>query len=114
MNRILIGLAASAAILSLSTGAFASTHFDKSDTGTNYKNGLITLAQATGGNPNSGQGPAVSEPSEQVGGKRKTEADMPAPEASPNATDTTGSIDEVDASQSKRKDTSEPTQSGSK
>ena len=109
MKRVLISLAASAAILSLSTGAYACSKLDTSSND-NGKSELIILAQATA--PSGG--PAATTPEEQTGGKRKTETDPPAPPANPNATDTTGAPGTVDASQSKRKDTAEPAQSGAK
>jgi hypothetical protein len=117
MKRILINLAASAAILSLATGAYALAQLDKSHS--SYKNSSVVLAQATGSSTgtNAGKGPSATEPEEQVTGKRKTDADMPPPPANPDATDTTGSIGTTgspDASQSKRNDTAEPTQSGTK
>jgi hypothetical protein len=117
MTRIMISLAASAAVLSLSTGAFACAQLDKSQSADINKNGSIILAQATGATGNAatgGGGPAVSEPAEQTGGKRKTETEAPGTMPSPNATDITGSTGAVDASQSKRKDTNEPPQSGAK
>ena len=117
MKRILINLAASAAMLSLATGAYALGQLDKSHS--SYKNGSIVLAQATGGSTgtNAGRGPSSTEPEEQVTGKRKTDADMPPPPANSDATDTTGSIGTTgapDASQSKRNDAAEPAQSGAK
>ena len=114
MTRIMISLAASAAVLSLSTGAFACAQLDKSQSADTNKNGSVILAQATGNAATGGGGPAVSEPAEQTGGKRKTETEAPGTMPSPNATDTTGSTGAVDASQSKRKDTNEPPQSGAK
>ena len=57
---------------------------------------------------------AATTPEQQVTGKRKTDTDAPAAPANPNATDTTGASGTVDASQSKRKDTAEPPQSGAK
>jgi hypothetical protein len=110
MKRVLISLAASAAILSLSTGAYACA---KLDTSSNGKNGPIILAQATGGGTSTG-GPTATTPEEQVKGTRKTDTAPPAVPANPNATDTTGATGTVDASQSKRKETTEPTQSGTK
>ena len=107
MKRVLISLAASAAIFSLSTGAYACAKLQTTDSGTN---GSIVLAQATA--PSGG--PAATTPEEQTGGKRKTETEPTTPPANPNATDTSGAPGTVDASQSKRKDTTEPTQSGAK
>ena len=115
MKRIMIGLAASAAALSLSTGAFACAQLDKSRSADSTKAGSIILAQATGGGAaTGGGGPAVSEPAEKAGGKRKTETEAPSAPATPGATDTTGQPGAVDASQAKRKDTTEPAQSGAK
>ena len=116
MKRLLISLATSAAIVSLSTGAYALSKLDTSHSGDNGKNGSIILAQATGGAPGtSSGGPTATTPEEQVKGTRKTDTDPPAaPAAAPNATDTTGASGTVDASQSKRKDTTEPAQSGAK
>ena len=108
MKRIMIGLAASAAALSLSTGAFACAQLDKSRSAESTMTGSIILAQAATG------GPAASEPAEQTGGKRKTETETPSAPAKPGATDTSGTAGAVDASQSKRKDTTEPAQSGAK
>ena len=113
MKPLLISLATSAAILSLSTGAYACSKLDTSQSIDNGKNGPIVLAQATGGGTSSG-GPAATTPEQQVTGKRKTDTDAPAAPANPNATDTTGASGTVDASQSKRKDTAEPPQSGAK
>ena len=110
MKRVLISLAASAAILSLSTGAYACSKLDTSQSSDNGKNEPIVLAQATGG----GSGPAATEPENQVKGTRKTDTDAPAAPATPSATDTTAAPGTVDASQSKRKDTAEPPQSGAK
>ncbi len=112
MKRILIGFAASAAVLSLSAGAFACAKLDTAQS-TDTNNKTIILAQAaTGGSTG---GPAVSEPEEKtIGGKRKTETDAPSAPAAPGTTDTSGSAGAVDASQSKRKDTTEPAQSGAK
>ena len=110
MKRVLISLAASAAILSLSTGAYACSKLDTSSND-NGKNGSIILAQATGGG---GSGPAATTPEDQVKGTRKTDTDAPAVSANPNATDKRGASGTVDASQSKRKDTTEPPQSGAK
>ncbi len=110
MKRILIGFAASAAVLSLSAGAFACAKLDTSQS-TDIKNKTIILAQAAGGSTG---GPAVSEPEEKtIGGKRKTEMDAPSAPAAPGATDTSGNAGAVDASQSKRND-GEPAQSGAK
>ena len=111
MKRALICLATSAAIFSLSPGAYACAKLDTSQSSDSGKNGSIILAQAAG-TPSGG--PAATTPEEQVGGKRKTETNPPAPPANPNATDTTGAPGTVDASQSKRKDTTEPAQSGAK
>ena len=94
MKRTLIALATSAAVFSFSTGAFAQA--------------------STPGNAGGG-GPAVTEPQEKtIGAPRKTETENPGAMPSPNATDVTGSTGSPDATQSKRKDTAEPAQSGSK
>ena len=114
MKRLLLGLAASAAMIS--SGAFASAQFDNAHNSYKGPSGPMTLAQAAGGtsgNAGSNSGPAATEPAEQVGGKRKTETEMPAPKVNPDVTDKTGAA-EVDPSQSKRKSTTEPAQSGSK
>ena len=114
MKRLLLGLAASAAMIS--SGAFASAQFDNAHNSYKGPSGPMTLAQAAGGTSGNAanSGPAATEPAEQVGGKRKTEAEMPAPKANPDVTDKTGASDAVDPSQSKRKSTTEPAQSGSK
>lgn len=123
MNLKLMGLTASAAILSIATGAFAGAQLDHGQTGGNAKSTAIILAQASGSGSGSGSGsagstggPAATEPAEKtIGGTRKNDTETPAPEAEPGATDTTGKDGTaVDASQSKRKDTMEPAQSGSK
>lgn len=117
MKRLLLGLAASAAMISVASGAFASAQFDNAQNSYKGPSGPMTLAQAAGGtsgNAGSNSGPAATEPAEQVGGKRKTEAEMPAPKVNPDVTDKTGASDAVDPSQSKRKSTTEPAQSGSK
>ena len=112
MKRILSGFAGSVVVLSLSAGAFACPQ----QTADSNKNQTIILAQAggTGSSGTSSGGPAVTEPQEKtIGAPRKTET-VPAAPAAPAATDTTGSTGAVDASQSKRKDTNEPAQAGSK
>jgi hypothetical protein len=114
MKSKLIGVAASAMMLSLSSGAFAAAQLETPDTGKMHKTGFVTLAQASGTGNASGSGPAATTPEEQVGGKRRTETDVPANPPSSSSTDVTGSTGTVDATQSKRKDTAEPTQSGSK
>ena len=117
MKRLILGLAASAAMISVASGAFASAQFDNAHNSYKGPSGPMALAQASGGssgNAGSSSGPAATEPAEQVGGKRKTEAEMPAPKVNPDTTDKTGASDAVDPSQSKRKSTTEPAQSGSK
>lgn len=110
MKRTLIGLAASAAMVTLSAGAFAAVQLDKSDTGGAHKAGAMTLAQASG--QSGGNGPAATMPEEQVGGKRRTETEKPM--TNPNAMAVPADTDSVDASQSKRNDTTSPAESGSK
>ena len=107
MKRIITGLAASAAIFTLSAGAFAAAKLDTPHGGATQQKAVM-MAQASGG-------PAATEPSEQlIGAKRKTETDVPAPAMNPGAPDMADKADSVDASQSKRKDTAEPPQSGAK
>lgn len=87
MKRILMGLAASAAMLSVSSGAFASSQLDRADSASVPNGGAIQLAQASGGgtgtggttgntggagspNPSTGQ---LNEPDEQtIGAKPKS------------------------------------------
>jgi len=103
-------------MISMASGAFASAQFDNAQNSYKGPSGPMTLAQAAGGTSGNAasSGPAATEPAEQVGGKRKTEAEMPAPKVNPDTTDKTGASDAVDPSQSKRKSTTEPAQSGSK
>ena len=112
MKRTLIGLAASAAMVTLSAGAFAAVQLDKSDTAGAHKAGAMTLAQASG--QAGGNGPAATMPEEQVGGKRRTETDKPGAMTNPNAMAVPADSDSVDASQSKRNETTSPAESGSK
>ena len=56
MKRILTGLAASVAVLSISSGAFASTQLDRVDSSAAYSSGVVQLAQSTGGNTSGGSG----------------------------------------------------------
>ena len=108
--KALFGLTVSAAMLSLSSGCFAAAQVDQARTPDVAKQSAIMVAQAAG----SSGGPAVTEPGEKtIGAPRKTETVDPAP-ANSGGTDTTGKADGVDASQSKRKDTAEPAQSGAK
>jgi hypothetical protein len=90
MKRTLIGLA-SIALLTLSSNAFAQASGESSDKATT----------------------AVGGPASTDTAKTKKETD-PGAKVAPAATDTTGATGTPDASQAKRKDTSEPAQSGSK
>jgi hypothetical protein len=115
MKQILIGLTASAALLSAIGSAYSC---NRADTAQNSVSSgpLIQLAQASGGSGNgtSSGGKAVDQqfidPSVQSAPGQTT-----APSGSAGSTDTTGSTT-PDASQSKRKVTDEPeaSQSGSK
>lgn len=49
MKRTLIGLAASAAVVTLSAGAFASTQLELTNDASTHNIGVIKLAQAGGG-----------------------------------------------------------------
>jgi hypothetical protein len=95
MKRTSIGLAASAAILSISAGAFAAAGLDGSD-GPASKGASFQMAQAggdTAGNAtsqNNGGGAATAEPDEQlIGSKRKS---VPGSKENMTGPDTTGSI----------------------
>jgi hypothetical protein len=90
MKRALICLS-SIALLSLSSNAFAQASGEASDKSTT----------------------AVGGPASTDTAKTNRETD-PGAKVAPAATDTTGSTGTPDASQSKRKDTNEPAQSGSK
>lgn len=114
MKRILIGLTASAALLSAIGSASACNRSDVSTQNSVTTAPFIQLAQASGNGSSTG-GKAVDQQFIDPN-VRSAPGQDPAPMGAAGDTDVTGSTTTTpDASQSKRKNTEEPTnQSGSK
>jgi hypothetical protein len=106
MNRILIGLAASAVMLSASAGAFAAAKLDTMDRDSPSQNGAVRLAQAAGSTQGGTGGAQVLEE------QKKKEMDKNNAAATSGAAASTP--ENTDASQSKRTGDEKPANSGSK
>lgn len=109
MKQTLIALAASAAIATVSTSAFACGGPDKTAWQA-VSQGTIQLAQASG--QGGGQGQQNDVDKKLMGKKGDENANGAA--ATPAVSPPAGDKDATDASQSKRKGTEDPAQSGSK
>lgn len=92
MKRILTGLAASVAVLSVSAGAFASTQLDHVDGSAAYSTDAVQLAQAAGGNTSTG-GTGKNNTIEEQTGKATSSSPGSIDPKDIDPKDTTGSID---------------------
>ncbi len=93
MKRILTGLAASVAVLSISTGAFACANLDRVDNSTVNSTGAVQLAQATGGNATTG-GTGKNNTIEEQTGKATSNSPGSIDPEDIDPKDTTGSINQ--------------------
>jgi hypothetical protein len=112
MKQTLIALAASAAMLTMSANAFACAQTERSAAQA-VNQGPIQLAQAAGqGTTAGGSGQQNDLDKKLIGPKAGDSAG--APPANPAVNPPAGGTDSTDNSQSKRKGSDEPAQSGSK